>query len=318
MYYKCQNGFILLSFYVIYIITVVSGYSEGHISSIKFESKVKPFDLKNIENLIVFGDSFSQVSTDLDDMTYTGENRSLGENWPLILTKKYNLNLWNFAVSGAVIDNTIKMSKGKEFGDRWNGDNTLFAFWFGTNDILYINRTIYENGLDETYELMVDILSSKLDEIYNTGARNLLFINTASLDKFPSFRKIDKDTVLKNCEVFNNRLIKNTNDFYNGHNDTNVFIYDAYNEYNFIIENFKKYDFISPYDSFVNISFLGIDGFIWTDGLHPSRKTHKIMTNDLELLINKNIKNISSASRNKKVTVIHHLISISVILYLLF
>ncbi|ORY48789.1 hypothetical protein LY90DRAFT_703128 [Neocallimastix californiae] len=60
-----------------------------------------------MENLVVFGDSFSSTGTNFDTMKYSGNNISGGKNWPLQLLDLHNMTLWNFSVGGAVVNHMI-------------------------------------------------------------------------------------------------------------------------------------------------------------------------------------------------------------------
>jgi len=76
--------------------------SKNYFSS--FLSNSTNFNYNEIKQLVVFGDSLTDVQTNYTDMTYTGKNRSLGKNWSVYLANFHNATLWNYAVSGSFVD----------------------------------------------------------------------------------------------------------------------------------------------------------------------------------------------------------------------
>ncbi|ORX83937.1 hypothetical protein BCR32DRAFT_266662 [Anaeromyces robustus] len=287
---------------------------EGKKSSITLLSKINPFQYDSITELIVFGDSLSSDDTNFRDMSMKGTNRSLGKNWPIQLTELHNMQLWNFAISGSVIDPDVvprpdflysyrdqcrlymdRMPKGKIYSNYWTGENTLFAFWLGTNDIMNLNRTLIPpNKINRTLETLNDIFMTSIEDFYITGARNFLFLNVQSIDEIPKYfsePKLKYDFDL-DVDYFNKYFIHQCQNFHDYHIDTNIFIYNIKDEIRYIMDHYKDYNYIGKnftYDGRKNIENglnKSIEEFIWTDELHTTYKTNKIFSVDIDELLN--------------------------------
>jgi len=329
-----MNHLIFSGYVLICIFQTVFSFSEGCESSITYFSKNEiPFDFNSIRNLVVFGDSLSSVDTNINDMTYTGKNHSLGDNWAILLSQKNNITLWNFAFSGAVIDNYIiprkdykisylvqnqyfidRMSKGKEYENKWNSIDTLFIYWFGTNDITYIDREKYKNLLNETYNIIVDSLFNTLDGTYGIGGRNFMFFNELPLDRFPNENLYNKNVIKENVEVFNERINEKAAKFSQRYDDVNVFVYNVNEELNYIIQNYKNLEF-----KYNNLTLVEnededhhVDHYIWVDDLHLSKKVHKVIADDIHKLLI--INEASSLFVNMVLILINSIIIISFLL----
>jgi len=61
-------------------------------------SKDREFNYDYIENLVVFGDSHSQVKTNYTDMTYTFNNGGSDLKWPLHFINYKNLTFWSYSL----------------------------------------------------------------------------------------------------------------------------------------------------------------------------------------------------------------------------
>jgi len=306
-------------FFVLYLLSVIKtiyAATEGHLASLSLESNVKPFTLSDIKYLIVFGDSYSEKIMD--------------NNWTATFLEDKDIKDYNFSVGGAVVDNDIvpreyydssfltqyqsflnKVPQGKK-GDNRNEFDTLFSFWYGTNDVLYFDREKYKFVMKEMYELIADTLCSKLDEIYEMGGRNFLFFKLVDQSVLPyNVNNLDENElkiIKENTQVYNNRLVENAKSFHERHPDTNVFVYASDEELNYILET-------ENYTNNVR------NDFIWNDDVHPTKRTFRRITRDLEKLLKVNEKKSFATSGNSmKVTVyiVKMLINISFIIYLLY
>jgi len=97
---------LFLSIIISFSIYIANATEEGHISSLYFPSKSTKFDYSKIDNLIIFGDSYSQTDISYDTLKYTGENQSDGKDWPLHLINLHDMYLWNFARDGAPMESS--------------------------------------------------------------------------------------------------------------------------------------------------------------------------------------------------------------------
>jgi len=311
---------LLIGYILIGLFKIINAYSEGNEeSSIYLSKKDYFFNFNSLKNLIVFGDSFSSVETNFDDMTYTGKNEAQGDIWPILLAKNNkDIKLWDFAVSGAVIDNFLvpnsknkysfivqnqyfndKMSQGKPYEEKWNSKDTLFIYWFGTNDILHIDRNMDRNSISDTYDTIVSSFFNTLNKTYTIGARNFMFINELPLEKFP---KMNETLNLKDMEYdikhFNGRISDNASDFYKNHKDANVFVYNVNEEFNYILQNYENFNFTSFNTTYTNNNsskkdHKPLEQYIWVDNIHLTSRVHEIITNDIHKFLTVNVNGIS-------------------------
>ncbi|ORX83521.1 hypothetical protein BCR32DRAFT_195933, partial [Anaeromyces robustus] len=165
----------------------------------------------------------------------------------------------------------------------WNSNDTLFAYWIGTNDMLIIDHTKYKKRINETIDSIVDTLFETLEGVYESGGRNFLFLNLQALDEMPNFNDTDKNDIKKSYLRFNDRLYKNSLNFYGLHNDTNVIIYNIKDEFQYIINNYQKYNFLIHNDTYNSLKsqYPDIEDYIWTDNLHATSKANKIFAKDI-------------------------------------
>lgn len=167
-----------------------------------------------------------------------------------------------------------QMALGKKYSN-WSGDKSLIGIWFGINDI----HAEVNSGLDvseETAESLINIVN----DLYSEGGRNFLFINIPSIEKFPMYSdwKLTIEELILNL---NSALEKKVMEFHMSHNDANIFIYNAYDEINHIIENKSQYNF-SVVDKSPDYGETDVDSYLLRDDNHLSSRAHKILAQDME------------------------------------
>jgi len=267
-------------------------------SSVIFLSKSTKFDYNEIENLIVFGDSHSDVNTNFTDMSYTGENHSLGKNWPLHLIEFNKMKLWNYAVGCSPIDKKLvrfkkcykidlteqfkyfyeNMSKETKFYNMWNKNNSLFAIWIGNIDI-------WSLIIGENEKIEIDKITNKLfeiiNEMYNVGARNILIFNV-----FSRIYILNKNHYIKdNIQIFNNNIIKKSEKFFKNHPDTNIIIYNTIEKLDEIVSNCEIYKLKDCNNMWKENKKNNIKDYFWINS-HMSDLGNKIMAEDINNLLN--------------------------------
>jgi len=299
-----MNSLFLIGFFGFFITLIINNVyavEEGSKTSTTFLSTTNKFKYSDITQLVVFGDSLSAIHTNVSDMTYTGVNNSKGESWTVHLANLHNMTLWNYSVSGACIDKDIvprkyfettfreeynyflqNMSKDRKFADRWNGNNTLFTFWLGTNDIINLNRTEYpQTAINPTLSTLVDIFFTNVEGLYVTGARNFLIFNVQSLNELPNANKaVNFDDGVKH---YNEYMLKLSKDFTTKYTDSNIIVYNMMEEIRYIQNHYKDYGFIGSDDFWYgkNLPEEEVTKYIWADTLHTSCKTNSIFSEDV-------------------------------------
>ena len=131
-----------------------------------------------VKNIVVFGDSFSDVGNK--------QRMTNGPVWSEYLAVGWNASLYSFAFSGAVCDNAMyKTEKNQEFipsiTDQvemyYNqhlalpSEETVFIIWVGVNDVYKIfAKDDSPEALETEYKKVVDCIGtnvvSKLESIF--------------------------------------------------------------------------------------------------------------------------------------------------------
>ncbi|ORX83938.1 hypothetical protein BCR32DRAFT_326169 [Anaeromyces robustus] len=277
-------------------------------------SETSPFNYDKITNLMVFGDSLSADGTDFNTMKIADEAYGREKNWPIQFMKQHNMNLFNFAIPGAVVDPDIvprkafkltyrdqcrlfmdKVAKGKPFSKGVTGENSLFSFWYGTNDLMNFNRTaIPPNMINRTIETLNDVFMTSIEDFYNTGARNFLFLNVQSLDDIPQYINEPKPKYDFEVNHYNQYFKEKCLEFYEYHKDCNIFIYNIKDEIRYIMDHYKDYNFHGEKDHFKGRKNIKgaenklTEDFLWEDILHTTNKTNKIFYKDMDEFLKAN------------------------------
>jgi len=141
-------------------------------------------------------------------------------------------------------------------------------------------------GISST-DVIDNILSTKfqkVQELYEHGARHFLFIYVPNIDKSP----LNKDNSLyfANSDVtyYNTKVKAFGSNFASTHPDTNVLIYDAYMEYNYIIDHKDEFGIENVADSCQD-SGSKCDKkdstYFWYDKIQPSVRVQEALAQDL-------------------------------------
>lgn len=305
----------MIFLYIIYIVLLTCNYTfavqEGHKNSLYFPSKT-PFDYSSISDIIGFGDSYSHLSTDFTTLKYSGRTTSGGNIWLQSLQELHNVTIWPLCMSGAPIDNEyikkphtfpftkqcvffkLKMTKGKQF-DNWKSESTLFTIWFGINDIFKTKLS-----QEETVKVSIEHMYNTTHTLYNYGAKNILFINIPPTDKFPWAVELNNKEYLKEfTDKFNKGYEEMITKFSKNHEDANIFLYNSFDEFNYIIENYKELgiDDIKNYCNKV-LCYPEKLTMFWYDYVHPTPIVHKYLANDLHFFLSNNSVNRISEKEN--------------------
>jgi len=293
---------------------------KGSESSFAYMSETTPFKYSKFKDLIIFGDSYSTVSMNVHTMNYTGYNMSGGKNWPQFLIDPIHpMNMWNFAVNGASVDPSIfgsihatpmtlqyqqflnTMSTGMKY-NTWDGETTLFAIWFGINDLgaksryYYINDEINDDSIDEK---IVDSMFEMIEGCYKEGARNFMFITVPNIERCPRYSSGIKPEIKSYIQTYNNVLNSHAKEFQASHPDTNVMVYDSYSEFEYIMKNKAEYNItnitgecngikLGTYRFYGVFNICDTKEYFWSDYIHPTPAVHEPLAYDIDAFLKAN------------------------------
>jgi phospholipase/lecithinase/hemolysin len=239
---------------------------------------------KNVKQLFVFGDSYTQTGFDpkaaqpsasnpFGNPAYPGWTSSNGPNWVGFLTATYNQSkilTYNMAYGGATVDSALVTPYASTvismkdqiqtqylpiYGSHpttapWTGASSLFAFFIGINDVgnsWYINNvTLYDTIFSEYAGL--------LDQVYNTGARNFLFLSVPPVNLSPLITNQADNGYATEYEGrviadWNSRLANMTAQFKAKHSGVTNFIFDTNALFTKVIKNPKSFEQTAGYNN---------------------------------------------------------------------
>ncbi|KAH8197765.1 hypothetical protein TruAng_008054 [Truncatella angustata] len=229
-------------------------------------------DLKSLEKLVVLGDSYSRVGftstgtqpSASNPFGNTATTSSGGNNWVQFLTLKYNESAfltYDYALSGAtvnvsIIENTIGVDIVTEadtflsaYGSNstFGGGGIIYAFWIGINDI---NKSYLGDdyaGIDlDIYAEVIDSYYQVVSKLYDSGARNFLFLNVPPLEKAPTILQSSSNStkyplMQRAVADYNEKLYKMVRQVRHNFAYTSVFFYDAHALFDAVLADPSQY-----------------------------------------------------------------------------
>jgi phospholipase/lecithinase/hemolysin len=135
--------------------------------------------------------------------------------------------------------------------DDFDSATSLFAIWIGINDL--VNSYLGDEQPSEINPDVIDRYQELVEELYDVGARNFLFINVPPVNRAPIVTQSSaSDTRIPLMEAdiadYNprvNDLARQIADI----GDTTVFVYDANTLFNNVIDDPSQYDETSVYQN---------------------------------------------------------------------
>jgi len=292
---------LFLCFFILIIAKIINANGnskEGRYTSVILPSNSDSaqFDYSKIDNIFVFGDSYTSIGIDYNTLEYSGVTSSGAENWILKLVKLHDMQLWNFAWSGATVSKSFVDTGVPSFEEQyqifdstftagkplkqWETNNTLFAIWFGINDI-NLSPISRADTINESTTAMSNLIS----KLYYNGARNFLIINVPLIENLQYIKEhnVDTEYITSYNEEVKAKMIK----FNTSYPDTNVFIYNSYDEFKFIMENHDNFNINNindPWDGDISTFY----NYFWLDFIHPTSAVHEILSKDIHEFLNEN------------------------------
>lgn len=289
----------------------------------------------DIDRIVVFGDSLSDVNNvfnltkDLvlpihgeiikgpapNSTSWLRGRFSSGPLWHETLSGAANIPSHNWALGGAMIDQRYFPALLEQIASyrdyiahtkNYNIENTLFAIFFGSNDLLFGKRDIDEvlDAFKSDLELLTDT------EINGKRVKHILLVNLPDLSKLPRVQRNPEKAarIRQEVKTFNTTLPEIVNEVAKryraryGH-DLNIQTYNIFDTLNDIYDNPGTHGIVNvtdncliidPAESGAKAYTTAHDvadecrrsqgGYLFWDGLHPTGKVHGILgkaANDL-------------------------------------
>lgn len=187
------------------------------------------------------------------------------------------------------------MIKGKK-SNNWNSENTLFTFWFGINDLIRTTKSS-----DETIQQGQDVLFDIANKIYDDGARNIIFFYLPPFNYSPYFLNVNnsRPDLPQFIESFNKSLKERVEEYHRAHPLANVFIYNAFDEFNFLLENHQNLNVTDIERPCNEVKGCVRSTFFWNDDMHPTDNIHSQIAMDIHQFLNDNSVNKVTLSKIK-------------------
>ncbi|KAM0746902.1 hypothetical protein T439DRAFT_359767 [Meredithblackwellia eburnea MCA 4105] len=222
--------------------------------------------LSDIDYIFSFGDSYTSDSYDPSKSLSPILGQSLstasgGLNWVQYLAKDAGSPnvLYDLAAQGATTDNAIVnqgtipsfVQQVQEFQTyftpgsttvNWGASNTLFAVWFGINDIGY--SWIYNQAYENIVGSIETAYDAQISALYTTGARNFLLLNVPPTDLTPMIQAYGDATIAlykSRVALWNTWLSNYVSNFSTKYPEASVILYDVHSLFETIQANPSVY-----------------------------------------------------------------------------
>ncbi|KAF2099755.1 hypothetical protein NA57DRAFT_75260 [Rhizodiscina lignyota] len=296
---------------------------------------------RNVKYIFVFGDSYSttgfrstgvepSAGNPMGNPSYPGLTSSNGPNWVDFLTTKYNHSLvltYNIARGGATVDSglvaptsgsALSISEqvkeiylptyaSKPDNAPWSDCDSLFAFFIGVNDV----GNSYKLHKPKINALVFEEYKGLIDEVYQSGARNFMFLNVPPIQRAPKTALapnasaqglVEKESTA--IADWNMRLVNMASNLTSTYSDATAFVFDTYGLFNNALDNPKAYEqtkmlknttnFCASYedgtskpDTFNRNCIYPVDEYFWLNSLHPTGAIHNAMAFQLAQMMSK-------------------------------
>lgn len=276
-----------------------------------------------IKYIFSFGDSYTSTTFNdtgeqpnranpLGNPPYPGYTASNGPNWIDFLTTTYNksfVETVNLAYGGATVDSNLVaqylptvLSVQEQVNDEyipvysnktvipWASDDTLFSIFIGINDVgnSYASKNASLNGI------IFDVYSGLVDELYQTGGRNFLFLNVPPVNRAPltTAQGVAAEQ-LEAADIadWNSRVAKLANNLTHTYSDATAFLFDTNAIFDQVLDDPCSHPQTCPYKNTTDYCVayengtpswytfnatcgIPVDEYFWLNTLHPTFRMH--------------------------------------------
>ncbi|THH26567.1 hypothetical protein EUX98_g7625 [Antrodiella citrinella] len=255
-----------------------------------------------IRYLVIFGDSYSDVGYDSTSphptkedplgvpypgdrlWTMADDSDDAPPNWVGWLITEFAANqgilVYDYAVGGNFVEDVVRqvqqhylpsVGKKPEWA-QWSADDTLFVTWIGINDLAMA-------GDEAWMRHKFDRLFKQQEAVYESGARNFLFIDVPPMHITPAG---GTNPSAKRGEIYNRwnvMLAQYVATFASDHLDVTTMIFSSHQTFTDLIKDPVKYGFEKEEGR-------KRAGAVWVDYIHPTSKVHWVVARDLASFLN--------------------------------
>ncbi|KAB8296449.1 hypothetical protein EYC80_009190 [Monilinia laxa] len=225
---------------------------------------------------------------------FPGTTTDAGLNWIDYLVNTYNTSLtlsYNFAVGGSTVDNNVvpSITSGAKslveqtgiftanLGPKpsyapWTSANTLFAIWFGINDI---DLSYTYSNESELFTAIFDTYWKQLDIMYYYGGRSFALLTVPPTNKSPKI--LARNSTVQATYIASiaswNAFVKNVAaDFQSERSGTTVKVIDTSIPFNTAINDPTSYG--APNSVCYNTNGVSC---LWWNNFHPGQAVQKLV-----------------------------------------
>jgi len=276
--------------------------------------------------LFTFGDSYTtdgfNISAGVNSIV-PGFTSSNGPNWVNFLGGTFNVTntqVFDLASGGATIDAALvppfeptvlsivdqvtqfkNILASKPAGAKWQSNNSLFAFWIGINDVGNSFGWTNITQPDKFYTILLNRLTTQLEELYDSGARSFLFLTVPPTDRAPLFLQQGPAVVKKLHPLianYNSQLATMVQRFQAEHRDINrATVFDSQPVFNTLLDNADALGFVNSTgfcEAYQNgtpqlttqiAPCAPVSSYFWLNSLHPLFTVHEILAHAISTVL---------------------------------
>lgn len=203
------------------------------------------------ENIVAIGDS----------LTYGQELKNPPrDNWVALYSKKMNVTLFNYAVSGYTTYDVLSDVMPRYENRTFNGEKLTFL-WIGANDVMHF---IPLNEFEDNFRELVDALNDENTKLVIINIPDVSKIYTADMIQQQADEYLAQYGVKVNLKIVTKELVS---------------------QYNGVIHSIAAENNLQVIDMFNYLDLLN-DEIISDDAFHPNELGHKLIAEKVEKDLN--------------------------------
>lgn len=190
----------------------------------------------------------------------------------------------------------------KNHTPQWHSSNSLFAVFFGINDITVTLEDPLTNEYKyETFQDIFSTYSRLVDQLYQIGARNFLFLNVPPIERGPYVRGWEYLIHSAAVTDWNTYLANMATNLTIAYNYTTVFHFDTNTLFNQVMDdptwytqtagyknttdNCKEYYNNEEADAFDERCGIPYKEYLWRNALHPTFPVQEVIAAQVAQLL---------------------------------